>query len=367
MDSIDTLVVGAGVVGLACADALARSGHEVVIAEAARRIGSGISSRNSEVIHSGVYYPPGSLKARACVRGRRLLYEFCERAQVPHRRCGKLIVATHAAQQAALEALLARGTANEVEGLRLIDRAEAQRLEPELACHAALHSESTGIVDSHALMTALLGRAEAHGAALALGTRFSSARRVGHGWVVALDDGSAVMQLRAQRLVVATGLTAPADAARIDGFPPARVPSQRYAKGSYFALAGRAPFSRLVYPVPEADGLGIHLTLDLAGQARFGPDVEWVETPHYDVDPARATAFADAIRRYWPRVDAARLRADYAGVRPKIYAPGAPASDFDLAGPAAHGLPGLVGLFGIESPGLTAALAIGADVAAALA
>jgi L-2-hydroxyglutarate oxidase LhgO len=367
VDRVDALVVGAGVVGLACADALARAGHEVVIAEAEVRHGSGISSRNSEVIHSGLYYPPGSLKARACVRGRRLLYDFCERAKVPHRRCGKLVVATQPAQQAALDALLARGTANGVEGLRLIDGDEARRLEPQLACHAALLSETTGIVDGHALMTALLGRAESHGAALALGTRFGGARRFADGWAVQFQDAGGAIDLHAKRLVIATGLTAPSDAARIDGFPPARVPPQRYAKGSYFALTGRAPFSRLVYPVPEADGLGVHLTLDLAGQARFGPDVEWVDTPDYDVDPARGDAFAEAIRRYWPRVEAARLRADYAGVRPKIYARGEPAADFDIAGPTKHGLPGVVCLFGIESPGLTAALALAEDVTVALA
>jgi L-2-hydroxyglutarate oxidase LhgO len=363
MESIDTLVVGAGVIGLAAADALARAGHDVVVVESESLYGSGISSRNSEVIHSGIYYAPGSVKARVCALGKPLLYEFCERHGVPHRRCGKLIVATREGQREDLEKLRARGEANGVEGLRLLDRAEARRLEPQLECVAALLSESTGIVDSHALMTALLGRAERHGASLALQTRFESAAVLpGGGFDVRLCDTDGEMHFRAGRLVIAAGLYAPSTAARIAGFPPTRLPVERYAKGNYFALVGRAPFSRLVYPVPEKDGLGVHLTLDLGGQARFGPDVEWIDAVDYKVNPARMAAFYGEIRNYWSGLADGQLRPDYAGVRPKIYAPDQPPADFDIAGPEAHGVPGLVCLFGIESPGLTAALAIAEEV-----
>jgi L-2-hydroxyglutarate oxidase LhgO len=367
METIDTLVVGAGVIGLACADALARAGREVVVVESEALYGSGISSRNSEVIHSGIYYPPGSVKARVCARGKPLLYEFCERHGVAHRRCGKLVVAAHEGQLAELEKLRARGEANGVAGLRLIDRAEARGLEPLLECVAALLSESTGIVDSHGLMTALLGRAEQHGANLVLQTRFESATPLpGGGFDVGLSDVGGATRYRVQRLVVAAGLHSPSTAAGIDGFPSARLPPERYAKGNYYALVGRAPFSRLIYPVPEKDGLGVHLTLDLGGQARFGPDVEWIDRPDYAVNPARMAAFYGEIRKYWNGLADGQLRPDYAGVRPKIYASDEPAADFDIAGPEAHGLAGLVCLFGIESPGLTAALAIGEDVAAML-
>jgi L-2-hydroxyglutarate oxidase LhgO len=367
MESIDTLVVGAGVIGLACADALARAGREVVVAESEALYGSGISSRNSEVIHSGIYYAPGSAKARVCMRGKPLLYEFCERHGVAHRRCGKLVVAVNEGQHEELAKLHARGAANGVEGLRLIDRAEARRLEPELQCSAALLSETTGIVDSHALMTALLGRAERHGASLVLQTRFESAAVLpGGGFDVRLRDTDDEMRIQVRQLVLATGLHAPSTAARIAGFPAHRVPVERYAKGNYFALVGRSPFSRLIYPVPEKDGLGVHLTLDLGGQARFGPDVEWVDAVDYAVNPARMASFYGAIRKYWRGLADGQLRPDYAGVRPKIYAPDHPAADFDIAGPDAHGVPGLVGLFGIESPGLTAALAIAEEVNDAL-
>jgi L-2-hydroxyglutarate oxidase LhgO len=364
METVDTLVVGAGVIGLACADALARAGREVIVVESEARYGSGVSSRNSEVIHSGIYYPPGSVKARVCIRGKPMLYEFCEGHGVPHRRCGKLIVATNGAQLDALESLRARGESNGVEDLRRIDRAEARRLEPQLECVAALLSESTGIVDSHGLMTALLGRAERHGAILVLQTRFESASALpGGGFDVRLRDAGGELPFRVQRLVIATGLHAPSTAARIDGFPSRRVPVERYAKGNYFALVGRSPFSRLIYPVPEKDGLGVHLTLDLGRQARFGPDVEWIDSVDFTVNPARLPAFYSEIRKYWRGLADGQLRPDYAGVRPKIYAPDQPVADFDIAGPAAHGLAGLVCLFGIESPGLTAALAIADEVA----
>jgi L-2-hydroxyglutarate oxidase LhgO len=357
------VVVGAGVVGLACADALARAGREVVIVESEPLYGSGVSSRNSEVVHSGIYYPHGSVKAGVCVRGRHLLYEFCERQGVPHRRCGKLVVATRDEQRTALADLLARGSANGVDGLRLIERAEAQAMEPQLDCVAALWSPSTGIVDSHALMTALLGRAEQHGAQLVLQTRFESASPLaGDGFAVRLADPGGVETFDVRQLVVATGLHAPSTAARIESFPSGRLPVERYAKGNYFALAGRAPFSRLIYPVPEKDGLGVHMTLDLGGQARFGPDVEWLDAPDFAVSGARLPSFYGEIRRYWPALADGQLRPDYAGVRPKIYGPHEPAADFDIAGPVAHGVAGLVCLFGIESPGLTSALAIGEAV-----
>jgi len=364
MDDIDTLVVGAGVIGLACADALSRRGREVVVVEAEPLYGSGISSRNSEVIHSGIYYQLGSVKARVCARGKPLLYEFCERHGVPYRRCGKLIVAVHDGQLADLEKLRTRGEANGIEGLRLLDRTEARRLEPQLECVAALLSESTGIIDSHGLMTALLGRAEQHGASLVLQTRFESAAPLpGAGFEVRLRDPGGATRYRVQRLVVAAGLRSPSTAACIAGFPSTRLPTERYAKGNYYALVGRAPFSRLIYPVPEKDGLGVHLTLDLGGQARFGPDVEWIDRPDYTVNPARMPAFYGEIRKYWSGLADGQLRPDYAGVRPKIYAPDEPPADFDIAGPDQHGTAGLVCLFGIESPGLTAALAIGEEVA----
>lgn len=366
MERLDTLIVGAGVVGLAVADALARAGREVVIVESESLIGSGVSARNSEVIHSGLYYPLGSAKARLCLRGKQLLYAFCATHGVPHRRCGKLIVATHAGQLDALHALQTRGAAHGVEGLHLLDAAQARALEPQLHCAAALLSESTGIVDSHALMTALLGRAEAYGAALALRTRFVRATVTAGGFEATLADESGTTRYRVERLAIAAGLYSPSVAARIEGLSPERVPIERYARGNYFALADRAPFSRLVYPVPEKDGLGVHLTLDLAGQARFGPDVEWLDAPAFDVNPARLPQFYEEIRRYWPALPDGALRPDYAGVRPKIYAPDEPAADFRIDGPAAHGVDGLVCLFGIESPGLTAALAIGEEVAAQL-
>ncbi len=367
MESIDTLVVGAGAVGLAVADALARAGHEVVIAESEGLIGSGVSARNSEVIHSGLYYTPGSAKARLCLRGKALLYDFCAAAGVPHRRCGKLIVAPRSEQVADLEARLARGQRNGVTGLRLIDRAAVRAMEPALDVPGALWSETTGIVDSHAFMLALLGRAEAHGAALALKTRFVHAQARGGDFLVRLRDGEGGIELQARCLVIASGLNAPTLARAVDGLPRDCIPVERYARGNYFALAGRAPFSRLIYPVPEKDGLGVHLTLDLAGQARFGPDVEWIDAPNFDVNPARLQAFYGEIRKYWPGLPDGALRPDYAGVRPKIYAPDEPAADFRIDGPQAHGVGNLVCLFGIESPGLTAAMAIGESVAAMLA
>lgn len=367
MEQTDCVVIGAGVVGLACARALASRGREVIVLEADQRFGSATSSRNSEVIHAGLYYPSGSLKAQLCVRGRELLYAYCRERNIAHRRCGKLVVATSAAQIGELERLAAQARANGVDDLQFIERTDALRLEPQLHCQAALLSPSTGIVDSHGLMLALLGDAEAQGVTLVCNTPVLAAE-VSAAGIVLHTGGQAPMRLAARTVVNAAGLGAPALAARIEGLPSTHVPRAYFAKGNYFALQARAPFSRLIYPVPEAAGLGVHLTLDLQGRARFGPDVEWLDLPadtaHFDyrVAPARAAAFYREIRRYWPGLPDGALAPDYAGVRPKIHPPGQEAADFRIDGPDTHGVAGLVNLFGIESPGLTAALAIAETV-----
>ncbi|HLS97437.1 MAG: NAD(P)/FAD-dependent oxidoreductase [Porticoccaceae bacterium] len=360
MESVDAVVVGAGVVGLACARALARAGREVLILERERDFGTGISSRNSEVIHAGLYYPPGSLKARLCVAGREALYRFCGDHRVDCARLGKLVVAVTAAQEPALAALRARAAVNGVVGLAWLDRGEVAALEPHLDVYAALHSPDTGIVDSRALMRALLGDAEAAGAVLALDCRVVAGAVRPDGIAIRVAGGNgAETELRARVLVNAAGLDAAAVAGAIAGVPASAVPRLWYARGQYFSHTGRVPFQRLIYPLPEPGGLGIHLTLDLAGEGRFGPDVSWVEAPDHRVDADAAPRFAAAIRRWWPDLDAARLVPAYAGVRPKLVGPGMGESDFRIDGPAVHGVPGLVNLFGIESPGLTACLAIG--------
>ena len=354
---MEALVIGAGVVGLAVGRALAQRGHDVIVAEAEHAFGTGVSSRSSEVIHGGMYYPQESLRARHCVAGRRRLYAFCERHGVAYRACGKLIVATSRAERAGLEAIHSRGRANGVEGLHLLDGREARRLEPNLACVAALASPETGIVDSHALMLALLGDIEDHGGALALRTPIESAQRAGGRWRVRFG-GASPDTLAVDAIVNAAGLGAHALARAIEGYPAERVPARVLAKGHYFGCLGKPAFSRLIYPAPVEGGLGIHLTIDLAGRMRFGPDVEWVERLDYDVDPRRLAGFEAAIRRYWPGLPDGRLSPDYAGIRPKLSGPGQPPRDFLLDGPVEHGLPGLVQMFGIESPGLTASLAI---------
>ncbi len=365
----DVVVVGAGVVGLAVARALALAGREVVVVERETAIGTGTSSRNSEVIHAGLYYPTGSLKARLCVRGREQLYDYCAAHGVAHRRCGKLIVATDDGQRDALRALQAQARANGVTDVQWLDRDAALAMEPALRAVAALHSPSTGIVDSHGLMLALQGDAESHGAMLAFGSPVLGGRVVAGG--IELDvGGSVATTLHARTVVNAAGLDAPALASRLAGLDPAQVPRAYRCKGSYFALTGKAPFSRLVYPLHDAAGLGVHLTLDLAGQARFGPDTEWLPDGaplDYRVDPARGDAFCAAIRRYWPALPDGALQPAYSGIRPKIAGPGEPARDFVIAGPAEHGVPGLVNLFGIESPGLTACLAVADEVVVRLA
>lgn len=363
MDRVGAVVVGAGVIGLAVGRALALRGLETVVLEAESAIGTVTSARNSEVLHAGLYYPTGSLKARLCVAGRRELVAYCAARHVAHRLCGKLIVATDAAQHAALDALARQARANGVDDLVPLSAAEARAREPALACTAALWSPSTGIVDSHGLMLALQADLEAAGGVVALASR---ATRIEAGPPHRVH--AAGMVLAADIVVNAAGLWAPALARRTDGLGEAARPEPRFAKGSYFALPGRAPFGCLVYPMPEAAGLGVHLTLDLGGQARFGPDVEWLAPPpseadaapalDYRVDPARADGFYAAIRRYWPALPDGALQPAYSGVRPKLAGPGAPAADFRLDGPAEHGVAGLVNLFGIESPGLTASLAL---------
>lgn len=369
MERVDAVVVGAGVVGLAVARALAQAGREVVVLEAGSAIGQGVSARNSEVIHAGLYYAPGSLKARLCVRGKELLYALCASHGVAHRRCGKLVVACDESERAALRALQQRAQANGVP-LQWLEADEARALEPELACVAALHSPTTGIVDSHGLMLALQGDLERAGGVVALGSALDSAvlGRAGSPHVLRMADGS---ELAAGVLVNAAALHACALARRFEGLDPRQVPEPRYAKGSYFVLSGRAPFSRLIYPAPADAWLGVHLTLDLGGQARFGPDLQWLDAREpeqidYGVQAERAQGFYAEVRRYWPGLPDGALQPGYSGVRPKIHGPGEPAPDFRIDGPAAHGVPGLVNLFGIESPGLTSCLAIAEEVLARL-
>ncbi|MCJ8144296.1 NAD(P)/FAD-dependent oxidoreductase [Ancylobacter sp. A5.8] len=361
-EAIDCVVAGAGVVGLAIARALALAGREVLVIEAAGLIGSETSARNSEVIHAGLYYAPGSLKARLCVEGRRRLYGYCAERNIAHRRCGKLIVANGAAESEKLAGINAHARACGVEDLSFLDGAQARAMEPALHADAALLSPSTGIIDSHGLMLALQGDLEDAGGMIALNAPIEGGTVTAQG--IHLHVGGAEpMALNARSFVNAAGHGAVALARAIDGIPADAIPNAYFCKGSYYSLPGRAPFSRLIYPVPEAAGLGVHLTLDLGGQARFGPDTEWVEALDYDVDPARADVFYAAIRRYWPALPNGALSPAYSGIRPKITPQGAPGADFRVDGPAEHGVGGLVQLFGIESPGLTASLAI-ADLVA---
>ncbi|WP_333898250.1 NAD(P)/FAD-dependent oxidoreductase [Agrobacterium pusense] len=365
MTDIDAIIIGAGVIGLATARELAMRGHSVVILESEKEFGSVTSSRNSEVIHAGLYYPPGSLKARLCVEGKERLYAFCQSHGVAHRRCGKLIVATSHEETAMLATLQEKGKANGCNDLELIDERQAVLLEPALTCVAALTSPSTGIIDSHGYMLALFGDAQDHGAAMAVNAPFERAEVAGDGFRIHVG-GAEPTSLTCRLLINSAGLVAPMLARKIEGLPEDGIPQARFAKGSYFSLAGKSPFSRLIYPAPHTHGLGVHLTLDLAGQARFGPDVEWVDAIDYAVDSQRMEGFDDAIRRYWPRLPDHALIPAYSGIRPKISGPDEPAMDFRIDGPETHGVNGLVNLFGIESPGLTASLAIANEVAARL-
>ena len=362
VERVDCVVLGAGVVGLACTRALALAGRDVLLLEAAEGIGTGTSSRNSEVIHAGIYYPTGSFKARFCVQGRERLYAYCSERGVPYSRLGKLIVAADEAEVPTLGTIQAKAAANGVDLIPLA-AAAARAMEPQLRCAAALHSPMTGIVDSHALMLAFQGEAEDAGALVAFHARVEGGA-VADGGIRLCVGGKEPMELQARALVNAIGLHAPDLARTIEGIPSQTIPRAHLCKGNYYTLLGRAPFSRLIYPVPEAAGLGVHLTLDLGGQARFGPDTEWIEREDYDVDPARAAGFYAAIRRYWPALPDRALAPGYAGIRPKISGPGEPNADFRVSGPAEHGIGGLVNLYGIESPGLTAALALADYVAA---
>lgn len=359
---MDCVIAGAGVIGIAVARELALAGRDVLIVERERHFGMATSSRNSEVIHGGLYYPEGSLKARLCVEGREALYEFCESHGVPFRRTGKLVVATALGEVEALDAIRTAAHANGVDDVDWVNADRACAEQPGLAAVAALYSPSTGIVDSHNFMLALLGDAEDAGAMVAYGTRITrgEARQDG---IALWTDTATDPVLRARTFINATGLHAPKLAARIDGLNSAHIPHQWMARGCYFSLAGRTPFSTLIYPVPAPGGLGVHLTLDMGGQARFGPDVEWVEYIDYEVDAARGDRFYSAIRRYWPGLPDGVLQPAYAGIRPKLSGPGEPAVDFRIDGPETHGVPGLVNLFGIESPGLTASLAVARHVA----
>jgi L-2-hydroxyglutarate oxidase LhgO len=357
MEDVDCIVVGAGVVGIAVARALALAGREVIVLDAAEAIGTETSSRNSEVIHAGIYYPKDSLMARFCVQGRRMLYAYCTERGVAFSNSGKLIVATSEAEAGQLAAIKARAEANGVERMELLTADAARALEPNLVCTAALHSPVTGVVDSHAYMLSLQGDAEDAGSVFVFHSPALAGRVTAAG--IELDVGGAdPVTLRCRTLINSAGLHAPDLARKIAGMPRQLVPQAYYAKGNYFSLQGRSPFSRLIYPVPVAGGLGVHLTVDLGGQARFGPDVEWVDTLDYSVDPRRADSFYAAVRRYWPGLKDGALLPGYAGIRPKIVPPSVARQDFVVQGTRAHGVPGLVNLFGIESPGLTAAIAL---------
>jgi len=363
---MQVLVVGAGIVGLAIAREAALAGHDVIVADAEPHIGSGTSSRNSEVIHAGLYYPTGSLRARHCARSRRMLYDFCASHGVPHRKLGKLVVVGRDADVAVLEKIFAQATQNGVEGLRMLDGADAIRMKPALSCVAAFQSPETGIIDSHRYMLALQGDIEDAGGVLALNTPVERLTPTPAGWEVRFG-GAEPGSLAVDAVVNSAGHGAQTLARATAGYAAERVPRLVLAKGNYFSYTGRAAFSRLIYPAPVPGGLGIHVTLDLAGRMRFGPDVQWIDAYDFNVDPARAATFYPAIRTYWPGLPDGTLVPDYAGIRPKLTGQGEPAADFMIDGPADHGLPRLVHLFGIESPGLTASLSLAEEVVGKLA
>lgn len=358
MHDIETLIIGAGVVGLAVARAQARAGQDVLVVEKNDIIGSETSARNSEVIHAGIYYPKGSFKAKLCVDGKHLLYQHCKSHGVPHQQIGKLIVASNEEQIPALLAIREKARENGVDDLRLLNQDETLAMEPALGAVASLHSPSTGIIDSHAYMLSLQGDAEEHGGQIAFNTVAESWEILDGGGFCVRFSGEDEMELTCRNLIISGGLHSSSFAKASPAKVAHTVQPTLFAKGNYFRLNGRAPFSHLIYPVPEPGGLGVHLTLDMGGQARFGPDVEWIDDIHYEVDPARGDKFYAAIRSYWPDLPNDSLEPDYSGIRPKLVGPGEAAADFTFWGPQEHGLPGLVGLFGMESPGLTASLAI---------
>ena len=363
----DAAVVGAGAVGLACGYALALAGQSVVVLEAERLIGQGVSARNSEVVHAGLYYPTGSLKAELCVRGRRLLYPFLDAHGVAYDKCGKIVVAASEAEIPRVEAVARQAGANGVEGLRMLTGDQVRALEPQARALMGLWSPETGILDGHGYMLALRGEIEARGGAVAVEAPFERAEPLPDGGFRLRAGGPHPTQLVVRQLVIAGGLGAQAAAARIEGYPAAEIPALHYGKGVYFALAGQAPFRRLVYPPPAPGALGVHYKRDLAGRAHFGPDLQFVDSLDYAVDPARARGFYDHVRHFWPALPDGALLPGYAGIRPKLHGPGEPQPDFRIDGPERHGLEGLVSLFGIESPGLTSSLAIGERVAQRLA
>ncbi len=360
-EDIDCAIIGAGVIGLAIARKLTSIGREVIILESAEAIGTGISSRNSEVIHGGIYYPRDSLKRRLCIRGRDMLYAYCAKHGIDHRRCGKIIVATDESQVGDLEALIEKGLANGVDDLERLSADRAIAMEPELHCVAALWSPSTGIIDSHSLMLSLLGNAEDNGAMIALNSPVTGGR-VSDGGITLNVGGADPMELFCRNVFNCSGLEAQNVATSIQGMPDSLVPARYLAKGSYFYLSTPPPFSHLVYPMPTSASLGMHYTLDMGGQARFGPDLEWVDEIEYSVNPERATSFIKAIRRYWPNIADGSISPGYSGIRPKLQAPGEEACDFLIQDYNIHGIKGLINLFGIESPGLTSSLAIAEDV-----
>ncbi len=363
MDRIDCVVIGAGVVGLACARALALAGREVVIIESDVAIGTGTSSRNSEVIHAGLYYPNDSLRARFCVEGKHKMYAYCAERGIPHKRISKLIVALDDAQADAMLALKKNAEGNGVDDLEVLTADQATKMEPALSCKAAFLSPSTGIVDSHSLMLALQGEAEDHGAMLALNSPVIGGEIRPDG-ILLRTGGAEPMELMANTVVNAAGLYAQQISGSIDGIPADSIPAIHYARGVYFTLTGRAPFKRLIYPMPVAAWLGVHLTLDMGNEAKFGPDIEWIDDVDYTVDPNRVNDFYPSVRRWWPGLPDGGLQPGYAGVRPKLYAQGEPAADFVIQCEDHHGISGLINLYGIESPGLTSSLAIGEYVAA---
>jgi L-2-hydroxyglutarate oxidase LhgO len=363
----DAAVIGAGAVGLACGYQLGQAGKSAVVLEKERFIGQGVSSRNSEVIHAGLYYPTGSLKAQLCVRGRRLLYPFLDKHAVGYERCGKIVVATSEAEIARVEAVAEQARLNDVEGLEMLSAAQVHALEPEAHALMGLWSPETGIFDTHGYMIALRGEIEACNGAVALDAPFAGAEPLAQGGFTVRTGGADPAELTVRQLVIAGGLGAQDAAAPIEGYPADQIPRLHYGKGVYFALNGKPPFQRLVYPPPIAGALGVHYKRDMGGRAHFGPDLQYVEVENYDVDPARAAGFYDYVRHFWPALPDGALTPDYAGIRPKLHGPGEPQPDFRVDGAERHGLAGLIALFGIESPGLTSSLAIGELVAQRLA